>query len=345
MQLTEKALTAMTLGWRLSQYTMKAYAAEYETELAALRAQMEIVGVDPAMVPDAHDDYVRQAAFITGEITTELSASRAHLGADGYALPFYSLMYLLQSAAILGAFGENFDQLADALVAVLGDLDVKTDRAELCALIARDVASVRVVEDAGDARVPVSDVLASAHRLANRMLAVWAESHARLARGDDPVGLDFDPRHSCFISYSMEDEAFCLRLYEALRAVGVQVWLASKDMKSGKKMITQIHEAIATHEKLLLVLSETSMQKNWIEEEVFTAFAKEQAQGVQVLHPIRVAPYARVREWRLFDSDSGRDLAREVRAYFIPDFSDWQDDAAFEAAVTALVRDLARDGV
>jgi len=35
-----------------------------------------------------------------------------------------------------------------------------------------------------------------------------------------------------------------------------------------------------------------------------------------------------------------RDLAVEVREYFIPDFSDWKDSGSFEHAFDRLLRDL-----
>jgi hypothetical protein len=41
-----------------------------------------------------------------------------------------------------------------------------------------------------------------------------------------------------------------------------------------------------------------------------------------------------------FDADTGKDSAREIREYFIPDFSNWKDHASFEAAFDRLQRDL-----
>jgi hypothetical protein len=39
-------------------------------------------------------------------------------------------------------------------------------------------------------------------------------------------------------------------------------------------------------------------------------------------------------------TDTAKDLATEIREYFIPDFSQWKDHDAFEAAVARLLRDL-----
>jgi hypothetical protein len=37
--------------------------------------------------------------------------------------------------------------------------------------------------------------------------------------------------------------------------------------------------------------------------------------------PLRLAPFATLRDWECFDADTGKDSAREIREYFIPDFS------------------------
>jgi len=58
------------------------------------------------------------------------------------------------------------------------------------------------------------------------------------------------------------------------------------------------------------------------------------------LFPIRLVDYDVLRKWKCFDADSGRDLAIEVREYFIPDFSNWEDRYSFEAAFDRLLRDL-----
>jgi hypothetical protein len=33
-----------------------------------------------------------------------------------------------------------------------------------------------------------------------------------------------------------------------------------------------------------------------------------------------------VRDWECFDAENGKDSAREVREYYIPDFSRWKTD-------------------
>jgi len=52
-----------------------------------------------------------------------------------------------------------------------------------------------------------------------------------------------------------------------------------------------------------------------------------------------------LKEWECFDADSGRDIAQEIREYFIPDFSDWQKSGKFDHEFKKLCRDLRREGV
>jgi hypothetical protein len=56
-----------------------------------------------------------------------------------------------------------------------------------------------------------------------------------------------------------------------------------------------------------------------------------------------VAGIDAVRAWTAFDADLGRDLAKEVRAYHIPDFTHWKDHDAFEAGFAKLLHDLKAD--
>jgi len=44
--------------------------------------------------------------------------------------------------------------------------------------------------------------------------------------------------------------------------------------------------------------------------------------------------------WECFDADTKKDLATEIREYFIPDFSAWQEHNSYQKAFTRLLRDL-----
>ena len=147
--------------------------------------------------------------------------------------------------------------------------------------------------------------------------------------------------YSCFISYSDEDEDFAKRLHNDLQAAGVRCWFAPHDIKGGKKIHHQIDEAIRVYDKLLLILSSDSMNSNWVETEIIKARKKELQKEQQMFFPISIVSFSNIKEWELFDSDSGKDLAKEIREYHIPDFSHWKKDHdAYSTAFERLLRDL-----
>jgi TIR domain len=94
--------------------------------------------------------------------------------------------------------------------------------------------------------------------------------------------------YSCFISYSSKDEAFARRLYADLQSNNVRCWFAPKDLKWGEKIRAGIDQAIHLHDKLLLILSKSSVASGWVEHEVRTALAKERKERRVVLFPVRV---------------------------------------------------------
>jgi len=146
--------------------------------------------------------------------------------------------------------------------------------------------------------------------------------------------------YSCFISYSTKDQEFAERLHADLQAKGVRCWFAPEEMKAGRKLHEQIDEAIRLHDKLLLILSEHSMSSNWVKTEIANAREREKREGKQLLFPITLVPFEAIKQWKLFDADIGIDSAREIREYFIPDFSNWKDHDSYQEAFQRLVKDL-----
>jgi uncharacterized protein YjbI with pentapeptide repeats len=146
--------------------------------------------------------------------------------------------------------------------------------------------------------------------------------------------------YSCFISYSHEDEGFAQRLHADLQNKGVRCWFAPEDIKGGRKLYEQIDDAIQLHEKLLLVLSRHSMTSEWVKAEISRARQREVREKRKVLFPIRLVDFDTIRQWKCFDADTGKDSAREIREYFIPDFSNWKSHDAYQQAFVHLLRDL-----
>ncbi len=147
--------------------------------------------------------------------------------------------------------------------------------------------------------------------------------------------------YSCFISYSSVDQEFADRLCGDLQAKGVRCWFAPEEMKAGRKLHEQIDDAIRLHDKLLLILSEHSMSSNWVQTEIAKTRKREAQEKRQMLFPVALVPYDPViKDWECFDADIGKDSAKEIREYFIPDFSNWKNHDSYQTAFQRLVKDL-----
>jgi len=138
--------------------------------------------------------------------------------------------------------------------------------------------------------------------------------------------------YSCFISYASHDQDFAERLHADLQSKGVRCWFAPEDMKIGDKIRLRIDEAIRIHDKLLLVLSENSVESAWVEKEVETAFEKERLQNRVVLFPIRLdnAVMSTTQAW----------AADIRRSRHIGNFSNWKQHNHYQTAFVRLLRDL-----
>ena len=122
--------------------------------------------------------------------------------------------------------------------------------------------------------------------------------------------------YSCFISYSTADQTFADRLYADLQHHGVRCWFAPHHIQAGKKIHTQLDEAIRVFDRLLLILSEASMESAWVKTEIAHARQKEINEQRQVLFPISLVSFSRIRHWKLPDADTGTDSVWEIRRTF-----------------------------
>lgn len=138
--------------------------------------------------------------------------------------------------------------------------------------------------------------------------------------------------YTCFLSFSIADQLFVKRLYDDLQASGVHCWYFPEDVKIGDKIYERVDESIRLCDKLVLVLSETSVNSEWIEREVDIALAKEKSTQKQVLFPIRLddSVMTATRYW-----------ARAIgENRHIGDCSQWQDFARYQSAMQRMLRDL-----
>jgi hypothetical protein len=138
--------------------------------------------------------------------------------------------------------------------------------------------------------------------------------------------------YSCFISYASQDQAFAERLHADLQNKGVRCWFAPEDMKIGDRLRPRIDETIRVYDKLLLVLSKTSVASPWVEQEVETAIRQESLRDTTVLFPVRIDNTVMTLEtgWPA--------LIRSTR--HIGDFRRWKTHEVYQKAFDRLLRDL-----
>ena len=147
---------------------------------------------------------------------------------------------------------------------------------------------------------------------------------------------------TCFISYSSKDRKFAELLGSRLSEHGVRVWIDISNMRAGRKSIDQIAHAIRGYDKFLLVLSTNSMQSPWVQTEISIALKTEKDENRQKLFPIGLAERSVIKQWTCFDADTGIDLAKAVREYHIPDFSNGRDKSSDEKGFRELLKGRAK---
>jgi hypothetical protein len=103
-------------------------------------------------------------------------------------------------------------------------------------------------------------------------------------------------------------------------------------MKIGDKFRNRIDDAIRVHDKLLIILSNSSIKSSWVEKEVETAFEKERKEERTILFPIRLDTSV---------MHTHQAWAADVRrTRHIGDFSKWKKKERYQEAFERLLRDL-----
>jgi TIR domain len=112
--------------------------------------------------------------------------------------------------------------------------------------------------------------------------------------------------YSCFISYSTKDQDFAHRIHADLQNNGVRCWFAPHDIMGGKKIHEQVEEAIKMYDRLLLILSNYSMNSEWVKTEIANARQKEIREGCPRADRTRDEPARRARTFSEFCSEMRR---------------------------------------
>jgi TIR domain/Pentapeptide repeats (8 copies) len=135
-----------------------------------------------------------------------------------------------------------------------------------------------------------------------------------------------------FVSYSHVDSQFVDKIGESLAEKGIRYWRDTHDMKSGR-IEKQIDRAIRQNPTVLLVLSEHSLNSDWVEHEVRTARELEKDMGRDVLCPVALDDSWKSSSWP-------KRIMEQIMEYNILDFSAWQEDVKFEGMFRKLINGL-----
>ena len=144
---------------------------------------------------------------------------------------------------------------------------------------------------------------------------------------------------SYFISYSSPDREFVKQLHDDLQKKDMRCWYAPEGVTIGEERRISLNETIRRFDKLLLILSEHSVNSQWIREEVKAALRRELElkqmtdRVQQVLFPIQL-------DDALMEANTGwSNLIKKSHNVF--DFSNWEIDSSYRKGVEELVGALA----
>lgn len=141
-----------------------------------------------------------------------------------------------------------------------------------------------------------------------------------------------------FLSHSSKNKDFARKLYEALIAKGVNVFIDEKKIKPGDDIYESLSKGIAYYDKMILVCSKDSLAESWwVDRELDRVLAKERelmkerGKRINLLIPIRIDDY-------IFEWDGAK--KEEINRYHIGDFREWQNEINFEKALNDLIHAL-----
>lgn len=146
--------------------------------------------------------------------------------------------------------------------------------------------------------------------------------------------------YPAFLSHSHADKPFARKLYEVLIARGVNVFFDEKKLKPGDEIFNSLSRGIELYDKTILVCSRHSLSSWWVDQELEMVMEKERTlqkeigEKIGLLIPITIDDY-------IFTWQDGKRMA--IKNRIIGDFSNWQDDAAFEKALNDLIHALNAD--
>lgn len=252
----------------------------------------------------------------------------------------------LSRAFIIGANFGGADlggaDLSDAVCAFMLFADCDLSR----------VRSLETVEQMGPSSIGVDTLVLTLHGGGGQFTAEQRTFFGKA--GVSKTLLDYLPSllesqpiqfFSCFISYGGEDVEFAHRLHDDLRGRDIRCWKYDVDAIIGREVWGNISRAIVLHEKMIVICSQSSLERPGVHGEIERALQKEEqlkreqvAKGnaetdTDVLVPVRLDNYI-LDKWE-------HPRKADVNKKHIGDFRGWdKDEANYKRGLDQLLRAL-----
>ena len=125
---------------------------------------------------------------------------------------------------------------------------------------------------------------------------------------------------------------FCRTLRLEMLERGINAWLFDEDAQWGKSMWGEIDKSIRIHDRVVVVCSERSLNSAPVLREIERALRREDAEGKDVLFPIRIDDYI-FTKWQHPRKD-------DVTSKIVGDFTGWRDAMKMRVALSRLTESL-----
>ncbi|MDM8515681.1 pentapeptide repeat-containing protein [Desulfobacterales bacterium HSG16] len=135
---------------------------------------------------------------------------------------------------------------------------------------------------------------------------------------------------SFVLSFSDRDRDFAHKLHKDLTEAGIRCWNFTEEFKTPE----QIRKTIHFFDKVLLVMSESSMASNWLKAEIGEAFSEENKRNRSMLFPVCL-------DKKIMRLDEK--WAQELRSSrLLINFEEWENAGRYAASFNQLLKDISR---